>query len=354
MPLFLYSLLHNVKKYFNIINMSVEEPHPPQPPGIIFSCDFNKLMDENALPADASIFFDDMSTNILDVQENVNKAGLNLRSVYCPPPPHPDAQRFVWYNNDGFAFEYQNYSEIKLLDDSFTNSFKGFINGIKTTQDNVGPGLTSGMIGKIIVHERTTKTIRQDILPSPRLYFFDFDMVLNQINGLDFSFLTKIHDDNEESLLQQYAKYLFSDCIGASCGVSGRLENLDRLKLLQIMFSTIGPERIYVITSNSFANIASPNRPYFIKLLRVLLPSFIETHLVCTHPKNKAPFYNKKSAAIIDILNSVRPNPPKSKSVRPQSSIAKPTSTSKPTSKKGGSKRTRNKRRRYRYSRRKS
>lgn len=122
----------------------------------------------------------------------------------------------------------------------------------------------------------------------------------------------------------------FSDCIEASCGVSG---HLDRLKLLQIMFSTIGPERIYVITSNRFANIDSPNRPYFIKLLRVLLPSFIETHLVCTHPRNTAPFYNKKSAAIIDILNSVRP----------PSTIAKPT----PTSKKGGSKRTRNKRRRY-------
>ncbi len=330
--------------------MSVEEPQP-HPDGLIFSCDFNKLMDDNALPADASIFFDDLSTNILDVQVNVNKAGLNLRSVYCPPPPHPDAQRIVWYNTTthkhGFTFEYQNYNEIKVRDDSFSDSFKDFINGIKTNQDNVGPGLTRGMIGRIIVHERTTKTIRHDTLPPPRLYFFDFDLVLNQISGLDFSFLMTIHDDSEESLLQQYAKYLFSDCIGASCGVSGQLENLDRLKLLQIMFSTIGPERIYVITSNRFANIDSPNRPYFIKLLRVLLPSFIETHLVCTHPRNTAPFYNKKSAAIIDILNSVRP---KSKSVRPPSTIAKPT----PTSKKGGSKRTRNKRRRYRYTRRNS
>lgn len=325
--------------------MSVEEAQP-QPPGIIFSCDFN--IDE--LPADASIFFDDLSSNIIDVQENVNKAGLNLRSVYCPSPPHPDAQRIVWYNTtthrNGFTFEHQRYSQIKVLDDSFSEPFKEFINGIKTT-DNVGPGLTRGMIGGIIAHERITQINKSIFNTLSRLYFFDFDLVLNQINGLNFSFLTTIPDnEDEESLLWQYAKYLFSDCIGASCGVSGRLDNLDRLKLLQIMFSTIGPERIYVITSNRFANIDSQNRPYFIKLLRVLLPSFIETHLVCTHPSNKAPFYNIKSAAIIDILNSVRPKP-KPKSVRSPSSIAKH------TSKKGGSKRTRNKRRR-RCTRRKS
>jgi hypothetical protein len=145
--------------------------------------------------------------------------------------------------------------------------------------------------------------------------------LLNQLSGLDFSFLSI--PDNKDSLLKQYAKYIFSDHIGPEPPGGGRLT------LLQTMFRTIGPERIYVITSNGFANFDSYYLSDFIAILQILLSNFIPSHLVCTNPKNKPPLYryNEKSAAIIDILNeraetmhkSVRPSARPSAIVKPLS-----------------------------------
>lgn len=297
------------------------------PDGIIFSVDFN--IEYGKVPPDASLFFDDYDVNIIDVQKEVNKKGLLLRSVYCPP------ERIALYDANGRLVnsEAAEYRSLKSLDDvSFSHDFRRFIEKDKL---EVGNGLTPGMIRKIIDYETTSFGDDYN-----RVYFFDFDMVLNQLSGLDFSFL-RIQTD-KDSLLHQYAKYIFSDHIGPEPKGGGRLT------LLQTMFRTIGHERIYIITSNSFANQKilyksgsmgdNPYLAHFIAILRILLPEFNPNHLVCTNSKNQPPLYNKKSDAIIAILNeraetmrkpqSVNPpsvNPPsvKPRSVKPRSTIAK-------------------------------
>lgn len=294
--------------------MPLEHPEE-QPDGIIFSVDFN--IEYGKVPPDASVFFDDSGENIMDVQEHVNENRLNLRSVYCPPGP------IAWYDANGRPFNsVADYRSLKSRDVSFSDDFRRFIEKNKI---EVGNGLTPDMIRQIIEYENSP--IGQDY---NRVYFFDFDMVLNQLSGLDFSFL-RIQTDNEDSLLRQYAKYIFSDHIGPE-------PEGGRLTLLQTMFRTIGPERIYVITSNSFANkeilyksgnmVHNPYLNYFIAILRILLPTFNPNHLVCTNSKNQPPLYNKKSAAIIDILNERaetmrKPQSVKPQSVKPQSVIAK-------------------------------
>jgi hypothetical protein len=281
--------------------MPLEHPEE-QPDGIIFSVDFD--IEYGKVPPDASVFFDDYKENIREVQEHVNENRLNLRSVYCPPGP------IAWYDENGRPFNsVDDYRSLKSRDVSFSDDFRRFIEKNKI---EVGNGLTPGMIRQIIKYEYKYKYKYK--YKSDRIYFFDFDMVLNQLSGLDFSFLS-IPDD-EYSLLKQYAKYIFSDHIG-------REPPGGRLTLLQTMFRTIGPERIYVITSNGFANIDSDYLPYFIAILQILLPNFIPSHLVCTNPKNQPPLYNKKSAAIIDILNERAET--MRKSARP-SAIVKPLS----------------------------
>ena len=292
--------------------MPLEHPEE-QPDGIIFSVDFN--IEYGKVPLDASVFFDDYGVNIQDVQEHVNEKRLNLRSVYCPPGP------IAWYDANGRPFNsVADYRSLKSRDVSFSDDFRRFIEKDKL---EVGNGLTPDMIRQIIEYDQS----------SDRIYFFDFDMVLNQLSGLDFSFL-RIQTDNEDSLLNQYAKYIFSDHIGPE-------PEGGRLTLLQTMFRTIGPERIYVITSNSFANkeilyksgnmVHNPYLNHFIAILQILLPTFNPNHLVCTNSKNQPPLYNKKSAAIIDILNERaetmrKPQSVKPKSVKPLSVIAKPKS----------------------------
>jgi hypothetical protein len=279
--------------------MPLEHPEE-QPDGIIFSGDFNI----EYVPPDASLFFDDSYENIWDVQKHVNKDELKLQSVFCPPGP------IAWHDAKGRIFNsVADYRSLKSLDVTFSHDFRRFIEKDKL---EVGNGLTPGMIRQIIEYDQF----------SDRIYFFDFDMVLNQLSGLDFSFLS-IPTDND-LLLKQYAKYIFSDHIGPELPGG-------RLTLLQTMFRTIGPERIYVITSNSFANqknlkngvmIDNPYLNHFIAILRILLPTFNPNHLVCTNSKNQPPLYNKKSAAIIDILNereTMRKPQSEPRSVNPQS-----------------------------------
>jgi len=170
--------------------------YPEQPDGIIFSVDFNI----GDVPPDASLFFDDYEINILDVYKHVNANRLKLYSVYCPPTALPI---ILYKDGTQIVLEEDNQMKIlKLQDKSFSKSFKFFINKQKM---EVGPGLTPGMIRQIIDYENSDIARAHN-----RVYFFDFDMVLNQLSGLDFSFLS-IKDD---SLLHQYAKYLFSDHIG--------------------------------------------------------------------------------------------------------------------------------------------
>lgn len=288
--------------------------YPEQPDGIIFSVDFNI----GDVPPDASLFFDDYEINILDVYKHVNANRLKLYSVYCPPTALPI---ILYKDGTQIVLEEDNQMKIlKLQDKSFSKSFKFFINKQKM---EVGPGLTPGMIRQIIDYENSD--IARD---HNRVYFFDFDMVLNQLSGLDFSFLSI--KDTHDSLLHQYAKYLFSDHIGAEPPGG-------RLTLLQNMFRTIGPDRIYIVTSNPFANkeiiykngnrTPNPYLSYFIAILQILLPNFEPSHLVCANSKNQPPLYNKKSSVIVDILNKRAET--MHKSVRPS---ARPSAIDKPLS----------------------
>jgi hypothetical protein len=305
--------------------MSIE--HSEKHSGIIFASDFNI----EHVPPDASLFFDDYKVNTLDVQEHVNANRLKLHSVHCPPKPIPTALPIILYK-DGtqIVLEEDNQMKLlKLLDKSFSKSFKFFI---KKQKMEVGPGLTPGMIHQIIEYENSPIARAHN-----RVYFFDFDMLLSQFSGLDFSFLSI--KDTHDSLLHQYAKYLFSDHIGAEPPGG-------RLTLLQTMFRTIGPDRIYIVTSNPFANkeiiykngnmTLNPYLSYFIAILQILLPNFEPSHLVCANSKNQPPLYNKKSSVIVDILNQrAIAKPP---STRP-SAIAKPPSTVRRSTRLGGSKR---------------
>ena len=86
------------------------------------------------------------------------------------------------------------------------------------------------------------------------------------------------------------------------------------------MFAEIGSNRIYIVTSNNFANDnilnkktgildKNPYKEYFIAILRELLPSFNEEHLICTNSKNIPPLFNNKGVAIVNILAHHRGSP---------------------------------------------
>ena len=249
-------------------------------------------------------FFDDDEGNIEDVRNAAIDMGVQLHSVHCPPGPivlHDVEGRPMTITNDP-----AEYILLKSQDTSFSHDFRKFL---KThTEKRIGNSMTPDMIRQIIAHEETSREFKP-------VYFFDFDMLLSQINGLTFGFFNVINDD-AESLLKQYAKYLFSDHIGAEPASGGRL------MLLQTMFETIGADRIYVVTSNPFANEQirkkngemgpNPVLKHFIGILQLLLPTFIPTHLVCTNSTNEEPLYNKKSDAIMDVLKyraEVMPEP---------------------------------------------
>jgi hypothetical protein len=82
------------------------------------------------------------------------------------------------------------------------------------------------------------------------------------------------------------------------------------------MFEKIGPARLYIVTSNGLANDRmlnkktgelgqNPFKRHFIELIRELLPSFIESHLVCTFSENTPPLFNNKGQAIVHILTKL-------------------------------------------------
>ena len=247
---------------------------------------------DTVIPPNVHLFFDDDAGNIRDVQSVDKSKSINLQSVHCRPGP------ISFYDAEGTPLNqkittYAEYRELKQQDDTIPDYFKQFI---KSTTDrmSVGSGITPDMIRQIIAYE--SYEYEQ---PQSRLYFFDFDLLLSQLGGLDFSFVQNL-DHVNMSVLNDYAKYLFSDCIGKESPPTGRLN------LLKQMFSKIGPDRVYIITSNAFANPNSSN-PYFkffIGLTQVLLPSFYGDHLICTNSKIADPLFTKKSDAIMSVFNN--------------------------------------------------
>jgi hypothetical protein len=249
-------------------------------------------MDSNlsVIPPYVHLFFDDDEGNIHDVQSVAKSKSINLQSVHCPPGP------ISFYDAEGTPLNqkitnYADYSALKQYDDTFSAHFKQFIKS--TDRMSVGRGITPDMIGQIIAYE--SYEYEQ---PQSRLYFFDFDLLLSQLGGLDFSFVQ--NRDHVKSDFNDYAKYLFSDCIGEESSIG-------RLTLLKQMFSAIGRDRVYIITSNAFANPNSSNPffKFFIGLTQVLLPSFYGDHLICTNSKIANPLFTKKSDAIMSVFNNV-------------------------------------------------
>ena len=264
----------------------------------------------SVIPPNVHLFFDDDAGNIRNVQ-SVAKS-INLQSVHCPPGP------ISFYDAEGTPLnqkitKYADYSALKQEDDTISAHFKKFIK--PTDGMSVGSGITPDMIRQIIAYE--SYEYQQ---PQSRLYFFDFDLLLNQLGGLDFSFVQN-REHASMSDLNDYAKYLFSDCIGAESPTG-------RLNLLKQMFSAIGPDRVYIITSNAFANPNSSNPffKFFLGLTRVLLPSFHERHLICTNAKITDPLFTKKSEAIMSVFNNVFNNAFKKSFMPLPSSAALPSS----------------------------
>jgi hypothetical protein len=254
-----------------------DESDEELPENVILGSEFD--FDINANNPSTHLFFDDHPYNIIPVQDMANVKVLNLKSVWCLPT------LMTLYGIEGGPqfFDCANqekkdaYYKLKLTDAA------SFVRDVpRSTPRKIGTGITREIIQKIISKER--EQTRQGV------YFFDFDMLLSQFNELAFP---EIDDLPTPDWFEQYAKYLFSDYIG--------VEPLEgRLNLLKSMFGAIGPARIYIITANGTANDTNPKRMNFIKLIKVLLPTFIPDHLR---------FGRQKSDVIADILKSEsRPN----------------------------------------------
>jgi hypothetical protein len=169
-------------------------------------------------------------------------------------------------------------------------------NAEKTTTGN---GITLDMIQKIITYEKSSPSEQ----PKIRKYFFDLDLTLFLVTGLSF-------DNTDRSintaLAEIYAKYLFSNYTGEEPPGVGRFGKLKE------MFTRIGADRVYVITSNGLAGKQgfkkngtrgdNPYRKHVLELLRELHPDFIEEHLICSHSTN-TPHQNNKGNIIVDILD---------------------------------------------------
>ena len=244
------------------------------------------------------LFFDDHHGNIIDVEKMTNEKKLNLLSFWCPPTHMTlygvgriDGVDGVYVVDvvDGVDVEpriifdcekhqaINKYIEIKKTDAPLV--FEVFVPEITHKIPKIGTGITTDIIQQIIANETETDPKRTG------LYFFDFDMLLSQFGSLKFP-------ENPESVtekwVEQYAKYLFSDYIGTEP------EN-GRLNLLKRMFNEIGPDRIYIITANRSAERMAAS---FVRLLQVLLTSFIPNHLVYVNFDLRQP----KSDAIMSIL----------------------------------------------------
>jgi hypothetical protein len=228
-----------------------------------------------AFPSDPSthLFFDDQRINIRDVQTLARDNSLNLSSVWCLPfqiELHDETGQTTSFNCVSQKDEYI----ARKMRDPVAEKFKAFAEEFRSF--SVGTGITREIIEKIIEKEEATKRTG--------LYFFDFDMLLSQFSGLNFP---ENLDSVSDKWLAQYAKYIFSDYIGVE-------PEGGRLNLLKRMFAAIGPERIYVITANPGAeeNPKRPGRIIFIKLIQVLLPSFIPAHLVYAGSGKAVVIYN--------------------------------------------------------------
>jgi hypothetical protein len=276
----------------------------PMPEGIILSSSFSS----SGVLSTRHLFFDDDMKYIGPVQELANaKPDLNLQSVYCEIPVE-----FVLHNQSGAqqinVTTADKFRQAKLA--GLPNSdFKIWLSNLKV-ESLVGTGLTVDVISKLI--HRETQSDKKC------MYFFDFDQTLSYVKSLNFDF-SKVRNEPPQNFHQQYARYIFSDFCGEEPEEGGRL------RLLQRLFGMIGPQRIYIVTSNEMAcpkmrktvkdqttgktkkelGSGNPFLPNFISLIQQLLPTFNHEHLISVCTENTTSHYKSKEKAISSIITQL-------------------------------------------------
>jgi len=265
----------------------------------------------DAISSNHHLFFDDDVKYISDVNtaveehnKNPSASQISLQSIHCPTgqvelvvsssdePPIP-----VKGTGEDETKPGEDYSTVKLEKIKGDDSFKERLRTAKET--TTGNGITLDMIQQIIDFESF-----QSEQPKIRKYFFDLDLTLFLVTGLSFD---KDRSKNT-ALAEIYAKYLFSNYTGEEPPGVGRFGKLKE------MFTMIGADRVYVITSNQLAGkqrsldkgktfIYNPVREHVLELLRKLLPGFNSEHLICSYSKNP-PHQNNKGNIIVQILEN--------------------------------------------------
>lgn len=266
---------------------------PLPPDGSVLSSNLDRL------EKNTHLFFDDDVKYIAPVQTVANGVpDLKLQTVYCQIP-----REFVLHNKSGNSNIITNSKEFRTakLSGLQDSPFKSWLSDLKP-ESSVGTGLTVD-----VIHALLEREIQSD---NRCMYFFDFDQTLTYVKSLNFDFRKVPGNKMPENFYQQYARYIYSDF----CGEEPEPEpEHGRLRLLQRLFEMIGPERIYIVTSNEMAcpqmtktdgtlGSTNPYLPHFIQLIRQLLPVFNPEHLISTCQKNCTSRYPSKEAAITDII----------------------------------------------------
>jgi hypothetical protein len=227
----------------------------------------------STIPPDVHLFFDDDPVNIRSVNKAVSEYNkkhtetpILLRSIHCPP------KNLSLKSNDGttdvMVTDISHYNELKTSTELLDDKLKGNI--LTYPNKGCGKGLTLEMIEQIIEFESIPEQSKV------RKYLFDFDGLISQVQGI--TFFPRIAETGPH--IPGYATYLFSDHIGQE---PERESGRGRFNQLKLMFELIGRERVYIITNNDSARISKsnpvPGRPYFVQLVKELLPDFIDIHL---------------------------------------------------------------------------
>lgn len=260
----------------------------------------NYTLDE-LTPID-NLFFDDDPININQVAQEIAKNNeakskgstiISLKTIFCPPGKlqllsssngalidvigsqmiQPPSLNYINAINYAVA-KYNGGNLFALLLRMQPNEIKD--------EDEVGRGLTIDMINKIITHVSKSTT------DSRCKYYFDFDKLLSHVEGLILSLFQDQYINllqpkpTEDELLLSYAKYIFSDYTG-----NEPTDGSGRMARLQEMFEQINKAGIgvYIVTNNPSASRSidmSNERRLFIKLIKILFPTFTDDNLICS------------------------------------------------------------------------
>ena len=256
-------------------------------------------IDITTIPPTTHLFFDDEKSHVTNVNATViqhNKGfqdkPIQLTSILCPRDDN-----IVLVKSDGTSAPVINLHDYSNLKNVFGGGTFNFFDQNYTTEHSksrekkVGSGFTSDVINQIIAFETSNSG-------NQRLYFFDFDHLLS---------LAGVFVEPSDSIApDDYAHFLFSDHVPKTNNPR------DRINLLKLMFSLIGPARTYIVTCNQAASVKQANteiRSKFIKILRVLLPDLIEDHVkLCNRRTTAGKIVQDKGYHIVEFIKAYQPS----------------------------------------------